>query len=215
MYQPERTGVWWHRHPYGQSVRLQDHVYVPIPKSASTWCKEIWAIGQEFDFLANLEQDLRYAVILREPVDRWLAGFAQCQVGNDPAWEGHWERLGWDWVFDTLVFDNHTEPQASFLAGLDLDRITWFRFGEGLEQNMLGWMRDTMGIDRGNVLADRYSGRDQPPRTFRDGKIGRSQPEILAMAQQALDTRPGALDRVRQFYREDYDLWHGVEFYGE
>lgn len=213
-FQPKRPGTKWHRHPYGQSVRLDSSVYVPIPKSASTWCKQIWTQGRDFDFLADSNQDLHYAVILREPIDRWLAGFAQCQVGNDPSWEGHWERLGWDWVFDTMVFDNHTEPQVSFLAGLDLAQVTWFRFGPSLESDMLSWMQDAMGHYRRDIVADRYAGRDQPPRTFRNGQVGRSQSEILAMAQHALDTRPGARERVRDFYREDYDLWHSVVFYG-
>lgn len=214
-YRPERPGTWWHRHPYGQSVRLGAHVYVPIPKSASTWCKQIWAPGHDFDFIADDDQDLNYVVILREPVDRWLAGFAQCQVGNDPSWEGHWERLGWDWVFDTVVFDNHTEPQVSFLAGLDLARVIWFRFGPSLESDMLDWMQHTMGYNHRAIAADRYAGRDQPPRTFRNGQVGRSQSEILVMAQQALDTRPGALDLIKNFYREDYDLWQSVKFYGD
>lgn len=214
-FQPKRPGTWWHRHPYGQSVRVQGHVYVPIPKCASTWCKQIWALGQNFDFLANDSQDLRYVAILREPVDRWLAGFAQCQVGNDPAVADHWERMGWDWVFDTVVFDNHTEPQASFLAGLDFERVTWFRFGDHLEHDILAWMRNSMGLDRANVTADRYAGRDQPPPTFGHGLVGRSQSQILNMAQQALVAWPGARDRIQEFYSEDFDLWKRVKFYGD
>lgn len=213
-YRPKRPGTKWKRHPYGQSIRLQDRFYVPIPKTASSWCTEIWGMGHPFDFLAQ-DHDLSAVVILRDPIDRWIAGFAQCQVGNDPSWEGHWQRKGWDWVFDTVVFDNHTEPQVSFLAGLDLGRITWFRLDDKLESNMLQWFLQTFGIDRRSANPDRYQGRDQPAPVFRNGTMGRSQAELVSMAQHALDTRPGARERVSEFYSEDYALWHGVKFYGE
>ena len=210
-FQPDRPGRHWHRHPYGQSVRLGEHFYVPIPKCASSWCTEIWGQGQPFDFLAH-EHDLDAVVILRDPIERWIAGFAQCQVGNDPNWEGHWERLGWDWVFDTVVFDNHTEPQVSFLAGIDFDRTTWFRMDDHLTVHMLSWMQTHLGQDRSRVAADRYAGHEQPARVFRDGMRGRSQAEIADMAQQALAIIPGAVDRIRAFYKEDLDLYYTVEY---
>ena len=213
-FQPRRPGTRWPRHPYGQSIRWKDHFYVPIPKVASSWCIEIWGMGMPFDFLAQ-DHDLDAVVILRDPIERWVAGFAQCQVGNDPSWEGHWERKGWDWVFDTVVFDNHTEPQVSFLAGLDLHRTTWFRLDDRLESNMVAWCHTNFGVDRQRSGADRNQGSDRPTPVFRGGAVGRSQAEIARMAAQALHDRSGALDRIREFYNEDYDLWRGVNFYGE
>lgn len=211
-FQPNRPGTHWHRHPYGQSVRLGQHFYVPVPKSASTWCKQIWTLGQPFDFLAG-EHDLDAVVILRDPIERWVAGFAQCQVGNHPSVDDHWERLGWDWVFDTVVFDNHTEPQVSFLAGIEVDRTTWFRMDDYLEDHMLWWMQDHMGVDRSAVKTDRYRSQDQAAPVFDDGAVGRSQTEIAAMAKHALASIPGASDRIRDFYKEDFDLYHTVEYY--
>lgn len=212
-FQPKRPGTYWKRHPYGQSVRIDDHVYVPIPKSASTWCKQIWSIGQDFDFLSSTDTIKDYVVILRDPVDRWISGFAQCQVGNDPGWEGYWERLGWQWVFDTMVFDNHTEPQCSFLGGLDLSQVTWFKFGDSLEADLLYWMNSHMGLDRSQVSADRYSGQSQLPRTFSNGMTGRTQKELIAMASEALECVPNARDRVLEFYHEDIKLFNQVDFY--
>lgn len=212
IFHPQSTVRIWHRHPYGQAVLLRDHVYVPIPKSASTWCKQLWDTGQDINVTAQPMQDLPHVVILREPVDRWVAGFAQCQVGNDPGWEGHWERLGWDWVFEQVIFDNHTEPQASYIAGLDLDRVIWFRMTDSLEPAMLDWMSHNLGIDHHQTKADRYRGQDRPPRVFRDGRQGRSQSEISEMAREALATIPGARQRIEEVYREDIELYNTMKF---
>jgi hypothetical protein len=194
---------------------LHDHVYVPIPKSASTWCKQLWAQGRAVNLLVENLRDLPHVVILRDPIERWIAGFAQCQVGNDPDWEGHWERLGWDWVFRQVVFDNHTEPQVSFLSGLDLDRITWFRVDDDLESHMMQWMKDQTGIDHTGLVADRYRGSDQQPRIFRGGRQGRSQAELQTMAREALATIPGARQRLEDVYQEDLEFYHSVKYVGK
>jgi hypothetical protein len=212
IFRPRGTIRAWHRHPYGQAVLLRDHVYVPIPKSASTWCKQLWDQGQEVNLLARNLSHLPHVIILRDPIERWIAGFAQCQVGNDPDWDGHWERLGWDWVFRQVVFDNHTEPQVSFLSGLNLDRITWLRVDDDLERNMIQWMKDHIGIDHTGLDADRYRGIDQPAPVFRSGRRGRSQAELQTMAREALETIPGARQRIEDFYQEDLKLFNSVRF---
>lgn len=161
-YCPRRASNTWWRHPYGSAVRMQDWIYVPIPKCASTWTKDVWKPSRECDFMTEQQSSaVSHVVVLRDPVERWVSGFAQCQGGNDPRGQNHWQRLGWDWVFDTVIFDNHTEPQSSFLAGLDLDRVTWFRFGPDLERNMLSWFQDHLGVQPSVAGIDRYRAQDQ------------------------------------------------------
>jgi len=199
-------------HRHGQARLLRDHVYVPIPKSASSWCIEIWGDGRHVNFHDPSLKHLPHVVILREPVDRWIAGFAQCQVGNDPDWEGHWELKGWNWVFDKVVFDNHTEPQVSFISGIDLDRVIWFRMDDNLESIMIEWMQKHMGINRHPGKADRNRSCDQITPVFRSGRRGRSQAELQTMAREALETIPGARQRIEDFYQEDLKLFNSVRF---
>lgn len=211
-YCPRKASNNWSRHRYGQCVELVGYTYVPVPKSASTWCKQLWHVGSESNFL-DVKQDRDYVVILRDPLERWISGFAQCQVGNDPRVPDYWKTLGWHWVFDTIVFDNHTEPQSSFLAGIDLDCVTWFRQDNKLERLMLDWMQKHLGLDQTSVAADRYVGREQPAPVFRNGVTGPTQAEIMAEAEVALNSIVGARERIQEYYQEDFDLYQGVEYY--
>jgi hypothetical protein len=214
IFYPRKASDVWPRHPYGSAVRVQDWIYVPIPKCASTWTKELWKPGYECDFVTEQQSGaVSHVVILRDPVERWISGFAQCQVGNDPTCKDHWQRLGWDWVFDTVVFDNHTEPQSSFLAGIELDRVTWFQFGPDLETNMLAWFRDQLGMQQNTAGIDRYRAQDQAAPVFRNGMVGISQTEIMHLARQQLDQRPATRQQLQDCYQEDQDLFDSVTFY--
>ena len=211
VFHPRDTIRAWARHTYGQAMRLQDQVYVPIPKVGSTWCKQLWHGAQDINFKIHDVKHLTHVVILRNPIERWIAGFAQCQVGNDPACHDHWERLGWQWVFDQMVFDNHTEPQVSFIDGVDLDRVIWFRLENNVENAMTHYLFENFGIDRRGMNVDRYRGVDQPAPIFKN-LPGRSQADLQRMAREALATIPGARQRTEDFYKEDIELYNSVKY---
>jgi hypothetical protein len=154
----------FHRHVYGTSKLLYDYekqkvfIFVPIPKSASSYVKACFKKARQFHFELNrfyhfesntVDQDLpynldvdkvlgfekNYVVVLRDPVSRWIAGLAQILPQADLR----------DISLQQLVenprqfVDNHLEPQISFLHGMPFDSVTWFYLDRYLTENLRDW----------------------------------------------------------------------------
>ena len=219
----------YHRHPYG-SCRVignqgTDYVFVNIPKNASSWMIRAFGRGRKCNFLHHISDRPRhYLAVLRDPVDRWISGFAQAQVGTVPWHESYYRQLGWDTVFSQVVFDNHTEPQVSFLSGLDTDDVTWFRFGPNLADDLADWsLTHGMGLD----LRPREFGQDNDhniaelstrpvfrnPRYPHEEISGETLWEIQAHAHDAIMSSKHYLETLNHFYRQDWGLNDLVTFY--
>ena len=205
----------WSHHAYGSCVVHTGYVYVPIPKCASTWMKH--AFGKQ---RANFETDLdfprdhaEYVVVLRDPVDRWISGLAQHHTGNAADWHLHYRNLGWDHVFDQVVFDNHTEPQSSFVCNINFDRVTWFRFGADLDKDFRHWCQGRFeprpqSSNKEDSQVNALLGRPAlvPGRTL-------SGAEMLEEIRQVVQDNPKYQQRLREFYHKDYKLYGSVPFY--
>lgn len=217
----------YHRHPYG-SCRViteqdQDWVFVNIPKNASSWMIRAFGRGHEANYLDAAKRPRHYVVVLREPVDRWISGFAQVQVGTAPWHDSHYHRRGWDSVFDQVVFDNHTEPQVSFLSGLDTADITWFRFGADLAADLAAWSQHHVKLDLLPLImgADNEYNISEYNRApvFRNPRYpyeevqGPSMLDIQAQAHDVLISSARYRSALEYVYRQDQALFETVDFY--
>jgi hypothetical protein len=218
----------YHRHPYGSCRVNTDHdadwVFVNIPKNASSWMIRAFGRGREDNFLnTHITQRRRYLAVLRDPVDRWISGFAQAQVGTAPWHSAHYRQLGWPRVFSQIVFDNHTEPQVSFLHGLDTQDVTWFRFGPDLAQDILDWSQYHIPLD----LQPREFGQDNDynisdyaqapwfdhPTDAAQSQWGLTARDIQQQARDVMQQQPEYVAALRDFYHRDIDLINSVVFY--
>ena len=220
----------YHRHAYGscRMITDRDHdvdwVFVNIPKNASSWMIRAFGRGREDNFLNTPSARRRqYLAVLRDPVDRWVSGFAQAQVGTAPWHSAHYHQLGWPQVFAQIVFDNHTEPQVSFLHGLDTGDVTWFRFGPDLAQDLRAWSQDRIPLD----LQPRDFGQDNDynisdyaqapwfnhPRDAARSQQGLTARDIQRQARDVLQQEPKYVAALKTFYHRDIDLMNSVVFY--
>lgn len=101
-----------------------------IPKNASTYITNIlktngWDYSDVSHIVNEQKHKVKAVVVLRDPIDRWISGFATyCAsyilgygYGSDHFVEDYnclTERI----IFDNLVFDDHTEPQSTFVNQL-------------------------------------------------------------------------------------------------
>jgi len=118
-------------------------IYVPILKNAHTWgekffshnlsCNENVYISKDN---AKLYKDKKFAVILRDPVDRWISALAQYLVEFDNNVELLDDPLIKKLITDGLVFDRHAVPQRYDLIGLDENRTVFFMCDDNLEKNV-------------------------------------------------------------------------------
>lgn len=219
----------YHRHPYGSCLIRQDNqhdytlIYVTIPKCASTWMKHVFKPAQDADY-REISGAKHYVVILRDPIDRWISGFAQAQVGTTPYHKSHFTHLGWDQVFAKIVFDNHTEPQVSFLAGIDTQDVTWFKFGDDLYDDVQHWAQSRGWSIRQRTLEDSQhnefnQSRWNAAQIFTDPRdpsvstTGPSAWEIQQQARDAMSQRPRWRQQLLDFYHRDFELINSVNFY--
>lgn len=98
----------------------QNCIWINIPKNASSFIQTIltengWVEPDPSIRAELLESDIRKFCILRNPLERWVSGFAECFMDlpeicdllNNPIFIKVIER--------NPVFDNHTELQSSFV----------------------------------------------------------------------------------------------------
>ena len=195
-------------------------VYVNIPKNASCWLKENFG-GYEYNFVTNswigdvnsavtkkyaLQAPKTYVVALRDPVQRWQSGFAQCWYGSDPAHPGFYRNQGWDSIFSQVVFDEHTAPQHVFLEGIDFANTVWFGCDQWLTVNFGQWLKTyfhstVRGLDQDPCNVYNVSARGPVHHT-----TGLSQQEIITEVAAVLDMHPEYVERLREFYQQDYAL---------
>ena len=101
------------------------HAWINIPKNASSFCQKVfddngWTMCHTDDLVDGilLAHTIKKIVVLRDPVERWISGFAQCMIESNtedvlnlldnPAF---WQTLRFN-----PVFDDHTEYQHRFIG---------------------------------------------------------------------------------------------------
>ena len=205
-------------HPYGDSRVCLDKqnnrafVLVHVPKCASSWMKPVFGDGKSFNWLTNeyyepVDQEFEinvknaskhFVCALRDPVQRWISGFAQTSPGL---------KMNWKQVFDKIVFDNHTEPQTSFLQGINTDNCTWFYCNQDLKKSVTNWVdQQPQGLFRiPNNSSDNSYNITQEKDTVSK--------KIYKQAQHFLNTNPDTVKKLQRFYQQDYDLINSLNFY--
>jgi hypothetical protein len=101
-------------------------------------------------------------------------------------------------IFDFVIFDHLTLPQTCFLSGLDLDKITFFYFGEGVVSKI----RDYVGDEK----------------LILPGKLNTSTQSNIKLAisttlKSVINNSPSIQYRLNQYYFTDHELFNKVKFY--
>ena len=110
------------------------HAWINIPKNASSFVQKVlddngWTMCHTDDLVDGIlsAHTIKKIVVLRDPIERWISGFAQCM--SDPSHMGgaefdtpHKEILElldnhafWHTIRLNPVFDDHTEYQHRFI----------------------------------------------------------------------------------------------------
>jgi hypothetical protein len=218
-------------------------ICVDIPKNASSWVKHhTLGMGfnyhtQKFSIdndvrmqnidaltLNNALQNARYIVILRDPVNRWISGLAQYLHGYDSSHPLHINNVDWDMIVDTVVFDGHTRSQCKFIKGIDHSKIIWLRCDDTLAKNYGTIMEQFTGTPFKITTEDQ-----DPNNVFNITKkklpavvsylhnpgsyITESPQFIVDRISEKLASNPDYFDKLRRFYKKDYELFDTVNFY--
>jgi hypothetical protein len=183
--------------------------YLNIPKNASTYLTNLLVFNGWKHH--NLNTDGGGAineciVVLRDPVERWVSGFATYAAswilsegyGSDH-FRDDYNELSQRLIFDVLVFDDHTTEQVQYVSQLPKIKTTYFKLNHGLKSDLqqhLGYkLLDSKDLDA-NVSENNY-----------DTKM------ISKHMQYRIDQDPVLKAKIIEKYKADYDFIKSANFY--
>ncbi len=199
-------------HAYG-GLRSPDkkYFYLGIPKNASTYISNILlANNWHYHTLGDDSEHIEHAmVVLKDPVDRWVSGVATYitswilgpAYGSDH-FLNNYNELSERLLFETQILDDHTTPQARYVAQLNEKipnvPVTFFKLNHALLQSFSNCVNQeitTSNVDA-NVSEDHY---DQ--RAIVDFLKNRLREDFSLRA------------KIVARFQEDYKLINSVQFY--
>lgn len=190
-------------------------VYVQIPKNASCWVKHHFMPADAYNYYTNgFDNDKHLAlVVLRDPVERWISGVGQYLVGWLPGSKFYIDSIDWESLTTKVVLDDHTQPQSDFVANLPHDSVVWFKCDSNLPTNFIDFMK------KYNININLLDEKDDVTNIFNITK--KAQPRSQSPAQQTivdkiinkLNENPKYIDRIKEFYQDDYKLYNTVLYY--
>jgi hypothetical protein len=97
--------------------------YVNIPKNASTYLKHYFKEILNFEHadLNQLNNNRKYIIFLRDPIDRWFSGITEYIYRHELV-----ENNDYKYIFEEKIFDEHTLPQYDFIPITEVDNIYFF-----------------------------------------------------------------------------------------
>lgn len=195
--------------PAGGFVSTAGDFYLNIPKNASTFLSNVfrengWDHYSLTDY--HKREVKRCIVVMRDPIDRWISGFATYTTswllgegyGSDHFVEDYNE-LTERMIFDTLVFDDHTTPQWAFINQLfEQEDVTFFKLNDNLMNQLSQFTGQQLVI---NAVDDNNSENNYDQR------------QISKFMRQRIDNDPSLKARIIEVYQEDFLLLNQAKFY--
>lgn len=195
--------------PAGGLISTAGDFYLNIPKNASTFLTNVLREnGWEYYELTEYHQRevKRCFVVMRDPIDRWVSGFATYAsswllgegYGSDHFVEDYntlTERI----IFDTLVFDDHTTPQITFINQLhEYEDVTFFKLNNDLMKQLGQFTGQDLVI---NQVDDNNSENNYDQR------------QISKLIRNRIDNNPTLKAKIIEQYSDDYLLLTRAKFY--
>ena len=189
-------------------------IYVNIPKNASSWISLQFNQGINRDAeninyydIVDLTQ-CRFIVVLRDPLDRWIAGMTQ-MIYTEPATDldgvannMNIDTFDWDLVMEKIEHDNHTQKQVDFIHDIPQDQIVWLKFDDQLKDNFINLM-----LSYGCDVEIKKSDKDNI--TLKNS----AKHSVIKKITDKLNQHPEYRQKIIDHYHEDYALINSVKFY--
>jgi len=197
----------WPAHTFGTCrVRHEDKlVYVNIPKNATAWTKQIFC-GQEHNFINEpLPDDYQYLVILRDPHKRVVSGICEWLQRYTPIKPNNPILDNPDVITLLLgtggTHDEHTELQCRFIEGIPIQRTTFFKCDETLEENFKDWAEKNCP-----TLLSKFA-KANKHQTVRHWK------DRLDNLENLINTTPVLAERIKDQIKIDQLVYDSVQYY--
>jgi hypothetical protein len=192
--------------PKGGFLSSSGIFYLNIPKNASTYLSNILFSNGWKHFVFNEYSPVTEAiVVLRDPVERWISGFATYALswvcgtgyGSDHFIEDY-NRLTENLIFDNLVFDDHTTPQWKYVSQLPATcQVKYFILNQKtIVDDISAYTGQSLTVSDvdANVSEDNYD-----------------QKQIIQFMKTRLENKPELKNKIIEQYKRDFDLIDSVK----
>ena len=130
------------------------YAWINIPKNASSFVQKVLDDNKWNDVPDDLinsiaeSPNIKKLVVLRDPVERWISGFAECWADHDNILDLLDSNTFYDTVQKNPVYDDHTEYQHRFIGkAQNLQYIYMQKNGINKFYKLLGaWIKRTGGF---------------------------------------------------------------------
>ena len=187
-----------------------DIFYLNIPKNASTYLTNL-LLANEWQHFNILTQDTsgiqRSFAFIRDPQDRWISGFATYTAlhilgygyGSDHFFQDY-NGLIERFIFDQIIFDDHTAPQTVYLEQIASLNPVYLRYNNNLVQQIISFTGiDLNTVDvEANLSESNYDTR-----------------QISKYISERLRQYPDLQARVVNAFDQDYKFINTIEFYND
>ncbi len=187
--------------------------FIPIPKNASTYVESFFNISLGSKSIENFKYGKPLAgkktiVILRDPLDRWVSGitqhfWARHKMINDLSDSG----LLWKYITNQYALDEHTELQSRFLETANTDDLTFFKQGPDLEKSIRDFVKFELNVKEEAWIDKRHL------LNYNKSSNAWSKSLIKDYLSAMLRTDADLVEKIKKFYKHDYDLINTVKFY--
>jgi hypothetical protein len=184
------------------------YFYLNIPKNASTFTNNV--LTDNHWLLWNIaEGEFNNAIfVLRDPVERWISGFTTyvslwilaAGYGSEQ-FIADYNRLTEKFIFDTIVFDDHTMPQTFFINNIPSSVRKHYVWADA--NTLINSISSITGINL-NVNTDTMdNNKDSNASTSSINKFIKSR------------MTPELISKIQEAYKEDYNLINSVNIHGK
>ena len=198
-----------------------------IPKNASTFLGSALSTnGWLFSNLSHVKGDVTQLVALRDPVDRWLSGYATYAALHLFGWgygsdhfieEYSASPLVEKIIFSKLVFDDHTAPQSMYTSQLNGDDdVVYF---DCKKETLIDSLSKYTGFDITITDSIMNNSREDNYDTKNLYEFFKAKLDAKSEYQEPINQEERYLknislrDRIKQIYKSDYTLIKRANFY--
>lgn len=176
-----------------------------IPKNASSYIRSViahdnWQEIISLDYLYTERYPRESLCFIRDPVDRWISGITEFlfEAFRDlRVIENHWEAII-RIISLNPVMDSHTENQAGFLQGMDLDQFNfiYIKDFDTTKKSLISW-QDLLGLN--------FTGIDKVTQANTSSQNPKKK-QINDFLRSVLNDNKNLEDTIKEYYAIDYKL---------
>jgi hypothetical protein len=184
----------------------QKFFYLSIPKNASTFLSSVLHDNEWKFWNVNRGNFDKAIIVLRDPVERWISGFATYVAHyllfddyRSQSFIRDYNTLVERIVFDNLIFDDHTMPQSFFVNQLPDSIEKYFVWA-----NKNNTIKNIETLTQTNLIVD--------PETFANSNdFFADTRDLVKFFQSHLDSN--LIDKIKSVYQDDYNLIESVKIH--